>query len=194
MSKFTVLMDMDGVLYPFEEAFNELYVKYGGEPLTFEKWIDFSTMPGNLIGKVWEDPTLFNRRDPYPGALGMMVALNQMDIEMYIVTRPGRCPEVTVPAKIEWVKRWMPWFDLRNFTTMFPKWRFTADMIVDDHPPVVDKWRKQNPNGLPVLYTQPWNLGKVGWMRSRGASIAEEYVDILNSATIWIEEVYERGV
>lgn len=194
MSKFTILMDMDGVLYPFEDAFNELYVQYGGKPLPFDKWVDFSTMPGKLIGKVWEDPSLFNRSAPYPRSMEMMVALNQMEVDMYIVTRPGRHPEVTVPAKIAWVKKWMPWFDLRNFTTMFPKWLFNADMIVDDHPPIVDKWRKHNPNGLPILFTQPWNLDKVDWMRKRGTSIAEDYVDIINSATIWVDEVYERGM
>jgi len=194
MNKVTVLMDMDGVLYPFEEACSELYVQYGGEPLVFDKWVDFSTMPGDLMTKVWEDPTLFKRSDPYPGAIEMMVALQQMEeLDVYIVTRPGRNPNITIPAKIEWVTKWMPWFDLHNFTTMFPKWLFSSNVIVDDHPPVVDKWRKYNLMGLPVLFSRPWNADKVEWMQRRGAFIAKDYIDVLDVIGGEIEEHIERG-
>jgi 5'(3')-deoxyribonucleotidase len=168
-------------------------VEYGGEPQIFDEWKDFSTMPGELITKVWKDSSLFNRVAPYPGAIEMMVALNLSGAELYIVTRPGRNPEITVPAKIAWVKEWMPWFNIRNFTTMFPKWHFKADMIIDDHPPIVDKWRKHNPDGMPVLFQQKWNMTKVEWLRRRGAYIAEDFSAILDLADVWAEELIERG-
>lgn len=190
---FTVLMDMDGVLYPFDDAFNEVIVEYGGEPQDFSEWKDFSTMPGDTIEKVWKDPTLFSRSPPYPAAIEMMVALNQMDINLYIVTRPGRNPEITIPAKLQWIHEYMPWFDLRNFTAMFPKWYFKSDMIVDDHPPIVDKWRKHNPDGLPVMFEQKWNHKKSAWMKQRGATVATSYADIVDLADLWSEERIERG-
>lgn len=192
---FTILMDMDGVIYPFEDAFNELMVQYGGEPVDFTEWQDFSTMPGDIIAQIWADPSLFSRVEPYPAAIETLVALKQLTDDLYLVTRPGRNPEITIPSKIRWVQQYMPWFDIRYFTTMFPKWLFRADMIVDDHPPIVDKWRKQNEeDGMAVLLSRPWNEDKQKWLKRRGAEIAKDYVDVIDLAYLWAEELQERGI
>lgn len=187
MSKFRILMDMDGVLYPFEEAFNQLYVKYGGEPIAFDTWLDFSKLPGELVEKVWKDPNLFRINKPYPGTQAMMRRLDEMDgIEIFFVTSFGRNPDITVPSKWLWLKRYFPWVSERRFVAMCPKWYFRGDLIVEDFPSNIKKWRKENPAGRSILVRRPWNEDKIEEMYNAGVHIFDDGIVGLDK---FIEEI-----
>jgi 5'(3')-deoxyribonucleotidase len=192
MSKYRVMMDMDGVLYPFEEAFNQLYVKYGGEPIAFDHWLDFSALPGGIVEKVWNDPDLFRINKPYPGTQQAMKELDDMaDVEVYYVTSFGRNPDITVPSKWLWLKRYFPWVSERNFAAICVKWFFRADLLVEDFPSNIKKWKKENPEGKAMLVQQPWNEDRVDEMLELGVYISPPGIGV-NGLNKFIETVRRK--
>jgi 5'(3')-deoxyribonucleotidase len=160
---FTIAMDMDGVLYPFDLAFNELSLKHGGPEHDFKNWINFSEVFGDeVVDKIWGDPTLFNCQPPYMSAtLGMAELRDMPGVEVFVVTNPGRNPEITIPAKWAWLQHNFPWIDAYHFVTMHAKWLFKTDMIVEDFPGNINKWVKHNPGSTAVMIERPWNQTEV---------------------------------
>jgi 5'(3')-deoxyribonucleotidase len=174
-------MDMDGVLYPFEEAFNQLYVKYGGEPIEFDTWLDFTKLPGDIVEKVWKDPNLFRINKPYPGTQQAMQELDAMDdVEVFVVTSFGRNPDITIPSKWLWLKRWYPWINEKRFVATRAKWYFRGDLLVEDFPSNIKKWKEQNPKGDAMLVQQTWNEDGVEEMLDMGVYISPTGIDKLN--------------
>jgi 5'(3')-deoxyribonucleotidase len=184
---YTVAMDVDGVLYPFEGVFSRLYKQYGGEEdLVFDRWVDFSTLDEDIVSRVWKDPLLFNSAEPIPGAVETMKALSEMPgVKVVITTSFGRSPEIAVAAKWSWIQRWFPWVEGWDFITIHHKWLLATDMLVDDFHHNVEAWMKHNKPGCGVLVKRPWNKAKVPYLSARGALIAENGVqDILP----WVQE------
>jgi len=174
MSKYTIAMDMDGVLYPFDKAWNTICVSHGGPPHDFNDWVNFSEVFGDaLVEAVWADPNLFRVEKPYEGAVEMMQKLEEMKplVEVFILTNPGRTIDVTIPAKWAWIQEWFPWIDAYHFVTAHAKWYFKTDMIVEDFPGNLEKWVKHNPTGEPVLIERPWNIHNHRKMKNLGAQI-----------------------
>jgi 5'(3')-deoxyribonucleotidase len=163
-------MDMDGVLYPFDKAFNRIIVKHGGTPHDFKGWINFSEVFGDdIVDKVWEDSELFRIEDPYDGAVYAMQQLDALEgVEVYIVTNPGRNPHITIPAKWGWIQEHLPWVHHYQFVTTHAKWLFQADMIVEDHPPNIEKFLKCNPGKEATMVQRPWNDRKTKRMLDKG--------------------------
>jgi len=186
MSKYTIAMDMDGVLYPFDKAWNAVCVAHGGAPHDFTDWINFSEVFGDsLVEEIWADPALFQVENPYIEALPMMQELEEMKphVEVFIVTNPGRNIDVTIPAKWAWIQKWFPAIDAYHFVTMHPKWYFKTNMIVEDFPGNIEKWLKHNPTGDAVMIEQNWNKDKIPAMRNRGALVMdlEDVVDCVRT-------------
>lgn len=176
MSKFRVSMDMDGVLYPFDQAWNAVCEAHGGKAHDFSEWINFSEVFGDsLVDEIWHDPTLFQIEKPYVAAYEMMQELAEMQdfVEVFIVTNPGRTIDITIPAKWNWVQKYFPWIDAYHFVTMHAKWFFKTDMIVDDFPGNVRKWLRQNPTGEAVMIEQPWNTGEITKIRNLGGLVMD---------------------
>jgi 5'(3')-deoxyribonucleotidase len=169
-------MDMDGVLYPFDRAFNRVIEKHGGKRHDFRGWINFSEVFGDeIVDKVWEDSDLFRIEDPYDGAVYAMQQLDAMeDVQVYFVTNPGRNPHITIPAKWEWIQEHLPWVHHYQFVTTHAKWLFQADMIVEDHPPNIEKFLKYNPTKEATLIMRPWNERKVKRLLDKGVYAVSE--------------------
>lgn len=177
---YTIAMDMDGVVYPFEDAFNDLYTEFGGEYQPFDHWIDFSTLPGELVGKVWDDPRLFTIRGAYPNAQLVIQAIRTMpDTRMFFATSFGRREEagVIVRNKLEWIQKQWPGFDSHDFIAIHAKWLLDTDMIVDDFPDHVRKWKNYHPEGASVLIRRPWNEDQLLKLERRGVIIVENGVE-----------------
>jgi len=186
MSKYVIAMDMDGVLYPFDDAWNTICVEHGGQPHDFKDWVNFSEVFGDaLVDAIWHDPKLFQIKEPYPEAVQMMQQLEEMSpfVEVYLVTNPGRNIDITIPAKWAWVQQWFPWITAYHFVTMHAKWLFKADMIVEDFPGNIDKWLKANPVGDAVMISRRWNTNKKTAVIKQGAVVLglEDVVEYVRS-------------
>jgi len=173
-------MDMDGVVYPFEDAFNDIYTGLGGAYQKFDHWIDFSTLPGELVGQVWSDPRLFMTGVPYPGALGTIDTILAMpDTRMFFSTSFGRRKEagVIVASKLTWIREWWGDFDEHNFIALHAKWLLDTDMLVDDFPDHVRKWKNYHPEGTSILIRRPWNEDQLLKLERKGVIIMEDGVE-----------------
>ena len=193
---YTIAMDMDGVLYPFDEIFLQLYKNYGGEQnFVFDKWVDFSTLDEGIVSQVWRDPELFMSGAPIPGAVETMRALEDMpDVKVVITTSFGRVPDVVVAAKWAWVQKWLPWFQGWNFITIHHKWLIGTDMIVDDFHNNVEAWMNKHLTGQGVLVRRPWNEAEVSRLERRGAFITDNGVqDILPLVEERVSQQYAKG-
>lgn len=173
MAKFTISMDIDGVLYPFDIAFNRLVEKYGGEPHDFQKWINFSEVFGDeVVDKVWNDPDLFLSEEPYPEVEYVMEKLRTMkDVKVYFVTNPGRNLPITIPAKWAWVQKHFPWLHPYQFVTTHAKWLFRTDLLVEDHAPNIEKFLKFNPDKIGMIIERPWNKRQIAKLMNKGVYV-----------------------
>jgi 5'(3')-deoxyribonucleotidase len=178
--KYSIAVDMDGVLHPFDVAFNTLYEEYGGEPQSFDQWKDFAVdFVGEISDKVWTDPRLFNMVPPYEGAQKMIDDLMAQDnVEVFFVTSPGRSIEVTIPAKWKWLQTFFPKVVSRQFVTTAAKWYFSSDIIIEDFPGNLKKWYNRNPGGTPIMIRRPWNEDKVEKMKQRGILVLDDLKDV----------------
>lgn len=175
MAKYTIAMDMDGVLYPFDDAFNALSVEYGGPKHDFTNWVNFSEVFGDeIVDKIWHDPRLFQSHPPYvSAALGMAELRDMSNVEVFVVTNPGRNPEITIPAKWAWLQENFPWIDAYHFVTMHAKWLFQTNMLVEDFPDNINKWVKHNPGNTAVMIDRPWNKAVTQKMLARNVFVLQ---------------------
>lgn len=175
MALVTVGMDMDGVLYPFDEAFNRLYMMYGGEEQNFDSWLDFGKMDQDIVSKVWKNPELFTASGPYPGVVSIMEQLHETpDLDVVIMTNPGRDIPITFPAKWAWIQKWLPWVEPQDMIVAYHKELVRVDLLVEDFPGNIKKWMKSNPTGLAMMVKQPWNQTEVERLSKKGVLISNE--------------------
>lgn len=178
MKHYYVGVDMDGVLYPFDTAFNKLSKKYGGPTHDFKAWVDFSKTYGDdIVDKVWHDPTLFNSEPPYPKAIEGLKALYDIPgVKPLIITNPGRNPELSITAKWHWLQKYAPFVHHYDFITMHPKWLMNLDMIIEDNHDNVLSCLKAHPDTSvyqAVLVSRPWNEKYQTKLMRRGAYVVE---------------------
>lgn len=174
MSDYVISLDMDGVVYPFVETFNPLYMEKTGETLQFNTWLDFSSLPGEIITSIWRDPRLFLTGEPYPGAVNMVQGLLEIPgVEVFFVTSPGRDIDITVPSKWAWINRWFPNFPASHFVTTQRKQYFRASLMIEDYPTNIVSWLSYNPTSEAILIPHPWNEDRHAEMRNLGVNIMD---------------------
>lgn len=174
MYDYVIALDMDGVLYPFPDAFNALYSEFTGERLIFDGWLDFSSLPGEAVSAVWNNPQLFLHAEPYEGAVDMVQGLMEIpSVALYIVTSPGRSIDITIPSKWQWLQHWMPFVPHDHFVTMTHKQYFRASMLIEDYASNVVSWLTYNPTGDTVLISRPWNESRQQELKNLGTEVMD---------------------
>ena len=155
--KARFLIDADGVIVDFVEAFMMLYRHHGGTvPDGFEwtHWDSMDELPDQEVRKhVWRDPELFWVPRPYEGAIEALEILN----EHYDVRIVTALPHRHVPARSEWFRRYAPFIHRKNqmiFTN--DKRIIKGDAIVDDKLEHVYNWLHAN-GGTGFIINRPWN-------------------------------------
>lgn len=159
---YTVLLDSDGVLYPFEKAFLSLYRERSWDrswdDKCFDHWMDFKEFEDQkTVTDIWLEPKLFTMEDPYPGAVESVEKLCALEgVDVCICTSCGRRPEVIV-HKMEWFRKWFPWIGPFNIIVAHKKHLIRGNLLLDDKLETVLKWKKANPQHHSVLLSRPWS-------------------------------------
>jgi len=155
--KRRVLIDMDGVICNFVDAFMYLYAEKGGKIPDGFAWVEWNSMdelPSQDVRKeVWRDPDLFWLPKPYEGAIVALQALNEQ-FDVRIVTA---LPHKHVHTRSDWVKHYAPFIHRKNqmiFTN--DKSLIRGDVIIDDKLEYVRDWLKINAR-TGVVIDRPWN-------------------------------------
>ena len=175
-----VLIDCDGVIANFVDAFMDWYLHHAGSvPDDFEwaNWDSMDELPDQMArDAVWRDPDLFWIPQPYPYAIEALEALNERH-DVRIVTA---VPHIHVEARSDWFKREAPFIHRKNqmiFTN--DKSLIRAGVIIDDKVGHVDDWLVKNswPDGEAFLIDRPWNQhGKSGTRVESLIEVAEDWL------------------
>ncbi len=103
--------------------------------------------------------------EPYPGAVEAIGALREV-ADVYFVTADWDESEFWLHERKEWLRRHFG-AGKRNRVFAYDKFVVRGDALVDDKTSHVVEWQKHNPNGMGILFGQPYNadasIGRWQW-------------------------------
>lgn len=85
-------------------------------------------------------------------------------------------------GKIDWIRRVIPWFDLKNFVAIQRKYLLQGDVLVDDAPHNVEAWVATGREV--ILFDAPWNrhLDDSKYLRAKDWNEVVRIVELLEKA------------
>lgn len=92
---------------------------------------------------------------PVEGAIYGMKKLIDSGHDVVIATAVPRCAGIVYNGKLEWLRRNMPWFDLKNFVAIHRKSLLQGDILLDDGPHNIQEWTASARPA--VVFDAPWN-------------------------------------
>jgi len=159
-------IDMDGVVYPFMEAFRKwcekkLNASYLPDPTHwnfYEDWgLDEETFK-SYVREAASTDNVFMVNDPYEGTLQAWRDLRDLNVRIHVLTARPRSAWIQT---IDWLEYHHLHCDSLHFTNtkgMLSKLNTGKALLIDDH---VAYYEEAERNGIiPVLMTRPWNLSK----------------------------------
>ena len=165
MKRKTFGIDLDDTLNNLCDVWLEHYNRDYKENLKKEdikSWnIASYTKIGDRIYDYLLYPNFFQSLGIQPQAKEVTEWLSQY-FELYIVTayHPATCYD-----KSKWVEKNLPHIPSRNIIFCNNKGLVHTDFLLDDGLHNIEAYKKNNPRGFPIVFTQPWNL-----------NVAEHYV------------------
>jgi 5'(3')-deoxyribonucleotidase len=150
-----ILVDLDGICADFfAELWKRLSAITGNEYSTDQvmNWSLGSNFkePGRdmvkLIDSIYEAPGFFEALQPIPGARTAIQDLQTMGHEVLIVSAP--CTPASGMEKLQWCKDWLPSIGKKEVVITGAKHIFKADVLIDDSPFNVVKFKAENPTAL----------------------------------------------
>lgn len=162
--RLTINVDMDGVVYDFNEAITSYGELRLGRKLpivtTWSMW-DAWEIGRNEWYEIFHESIMsgdvFNNRAlDIPGAVESLKRLAKTHRVRIVTSKKLRYPESTAAAQIQ-VIRWLKYHGLLNLvelTFAHDKQGYLADVVIDDKPTL--KWAQKG--ALNLLYAQPWNM------------------------------------
>lgn len=164
-------IDMDGVVYPFMEAFKDWCKKKLNraslpDPIHwnfYEDWgLDEETFK-SYVREAAETASVFKVLAPYEGTVQAWRDLRDLNVRIHVLTAR---PHSAWVQTIEWLFIHGLHCDSLHFTntkSMLSKLNSGKALLIDDH---VAYYEEAERNGIiPVLMSRPWNLSKEGATR-----------------------------
>lgn len=161
-----VLVDVDGVLADFVTSTLEELIEIGGPRMAYEDiktWDMFSCIPHAFhegLLTAWRRPGFCAGLDLYPGVVEAIDSIRDV-AEVVFVTAPMPDAPHWMWERNWWLKRHFGATE-RDVVFAVSKHLVVGDVLVDDKTSNVVSWTKHHPQGLGVLWTQPYNRHDVG--------------------------------
>ncbi len=153
--KYTLLIDQDDVLAEYiqgvAEAYNEKYHTH----ITAEDCIcwNLHEVFGPEIETIMHEPDLFRNLKPVKNALEVFERLYKSELfEMYIVTAANPS---CVPAKMDWIKKYLPFFPTDRVIFCQRKNMIKGDFLLDDGMHNIESFLEAG--GKPIIFNRPHN-------------------------------------
>ncbi|MBE6022178.1 MAG: hypothetical protein E7231_02945 [Cellulosilyticum sp.] len=165
--KYTLLIDQDDVLAEYikgvTKAYNEKYHTCIS-PTECVSWNLYQVF-GEEVDTVMHEPDLFRELEPVKDAIEVFERLYMSgQFEMYIVTAASA---TCVPAKIEWIKEYLPFFPIDRVIVCHRKYMVKGDFLLDDGMHNIEEFAKTG--GKPIIFERPHNKQKgEGILRVKG--------------------------
>lgn len=172
------------------------YYEYSGElidPRTLKDWNfeNYVTHKKIFHGILREDNFFFNL-DPFPGAVEYINKLVEEDFDVVFLTQLPRKSDFAAKDKRNWIKKFLPNFDLENLIFAHRKLLVHGDVLFDDNPRHIDKWgdkwRENWCIHVQDLTAPPPITATIDYLYNK-----EQYSDwrFMNKDTAW-KEFYEK--
>lgn len=156
-----ILLDQDEVLAKWVDRIVEWYNEdrgtfYTAEDIkgyTVEEYLPYSK---DFIRSCCRYPELYRDLEPVDGAIEGVKELQALGHDVLIVSAVPKCAGFAYHGKLEWLRRNMPFFDLRNFIAAHRKDLVRGDVLLDDRPENLRAFKEM---GCSVVFDRPWNRG-----------------------------------
>ncbi len=158
-----ILLDVDGVIADWTGAVAGRIFEYGGGTMDRTKWFRDSDLPPNVRTRVMmalAEPNFCFKFDPLPGALEAIKELRAAGCEVQFVTAIWDSP-TWVYDRNRWLRKHKLISGTSGVTYTKDKHLVKGDIFVDDKISNVEHWKAAWPNGIAVLWAQPWNANQL---------------------------------
>jgi len=164
MSKLTILVDLDGICVNLPQAFVDTVnlEREGGDEVSVEDLTDYEfsrALPegGSIYDYMgregwWEALPLIS------GASDALYALDSLGAEVVICSSPGNYPRAAM-EKMRWVYKHLPFLPQKNIIITRRKELCRGDVLIDDAPDQLLKYRKAWPEAKLLAIAWPYNHG-----------------------------------
>lgn len=156
--KFRILIDFDDTITNFlEEVINEYNKIYGTNHSITEvtEWVIPSSFEYGLFS-VLEKTDILTTITPKLDSIEYINEWIDEGYDVFIVSDCGSCAD-SYGKKLEWLKTYIPKFDLSHFIPCKEKYVISGDVLIDDNLDNLEKWSLHNPYGMDLLMTAQHN-------------------------------------
>jgi 5'-nucleotidase len=168
--KLHILLDMDGVIAAFHQLLLKKYNQLYNNSYTLDdcKQFEFSKCLGvdvwDKMLEIYNAPGFYSELEVVPGAIKAVDELLEIaDVEICsalikIKDKTGKhwLNADCAACKINWIHKHFPKLS-ESITLTTNKFRYKADILIDDALHNIRPWCLANPEGLGVIINQPWN-------------------------------------
>lgn len=163
MRKLRIVLDMDQVICQWVERIIQWWNEDKGTSVTRDditSWdmkMNLGPNSEDFLRSCMRYPELYRDLDPVEGALYGVQRLLDKGHDVVIGTATPRCAGIAYAGKMEWIRRNMPRFDLKNLVSIHRKDLLAGwgDLLLDDGPHNIEAWRRTGK--MAVVFDAPWN-------------------------------------
>lgn len=153
--KYTLLIDQDDVLAEYIQGVTDAYNEKYDTCISADECVTWNLYQvfGKEVDTVMHEPDLFRKLQPVKDAIEVFERLYKSGLfEMYIVTAAN---PVCVPAKIEWIEKYLPFFPIDRVIICKRKSVIKGDFLLDDGMHNIEEFAAAG--GKPIIYDRPHN-------------------------------------
>ena len=162
MKKIRSAIDLDGCVVSLLPLWISLYNEETNENLQvsdIKEWDLFSQVKQpKILNKILLSKKFFQKPEPYLDVLEVLPGLLKDErFDIFISTQVPRSSPYAGWDKREWLRKYLPEFDLEKFISIHHKYLLRADVILDDHPRHLKQWMEEDSTRISIAMDHPYN-------------------------------------
>lgn len=156
-----IVLDQDQVICDWVQRIIEWYNQDKGTCFTkddIKSWnmtMNLGPHSEDFLRSAMRYPELYRDLDPIEGAMYGVKKLLNDGHDVLIATAVPKCAGIAYHGKLEWLRRNMPYFPLKNFIAIHRKDLLEGDLLLDDGLHNIVPWNDRGRTA--VVFDAPWN-------------------------------------
>ena|SRR3990167_7212405 len=189
IKKIRIALDCDGCIVDLLPQWLSMYNQETNENLQvsdIKEWDLFSQVKQpKILNKILLSKGFFQKPEPYLDVLEVLPKLLKDErFDIFIATQVPRSSPYAGWDKREWLRKWLPEFDLEKFISIHHKYLLRADVILDDHPRHLKQWLEEDGTRTAICMDHLYNKKAVHSARVYSWKGFEERME-LQWNTVW---------
>lgn len=189
---FRILIDMDDVITCYLEDVVKEYNRIYGTSHSIEEitsWKIPSSFEYGLFS-VHKQSDILTTITPKLDSIEYINKWIDEGYDVFIVSDCCNCYQ-SYGEKLEWIKKYLPKFDLSHFIPCKEKYVISGNVLIDDNLDNLEKWSLHNPYGMDLLMTAQHNKGIQDERRVNNFKEADDFIKTMQFLMSLGEEVNE---